>query len=47
MRERVTSVLEVVSLVSVVAGVAVLFGGGWAMVVGGVVGLAVSALVTR
>ncbi len=39
------SVLEVASLVAIVVGVAVLAGGGWAMVAGGVAGLLVARAV--
>lgn len=46
MRDLVTSVVELVSLAAIVAGVALLFGGEWALIAGGVLGLAVSRLVT-
>ena len=47
MRERVTSVLEVVSVAAIGAGVCVLFGVAWALIVGGVMGLVASFLVAE
>lgn len=46
MRDVVTSVVEVVSLAAVITGVALLFGAAWALIAGGVLGLAVTRLVT-